>query len=133
MTGRSYAVEDGIVSVRTPLGEKAAARSSGMALKRAGFAVLVVGIVSGIVFNSVGSWVWVNNFKLLWVILYILSPTLAFSGGFLYWRGRQYAAQASAKSIITDAKPHLLYLRPFRSDGIEFHGYRRPPCALSRA
>jgi hypothetical protein len=52
----------------------------------------------------------------LWVILYILSPTLAFSGGFLYWRGRQYAAQASAESIITDAKPHLLYLRPFRSD-----------------
>jgi hypothetical protein len=41
MTGRSYAVEDGIVSVSAPLGEKAVEpRSSGMALKRAGFAVL---------------------------------------------------------------------------------------------
>jgi hypothetical protein len=73
--------------------------------------------VNGIVFNSVASWFWLNN-KLLWVVLYILSPALAFSGGFLYWRRRQYAAQASAESIITDAKPHLLYLRPFRSAGL---------------
>jgi hypothetical protein len=58
----------------------------------------------------------VNNYKLLWMILSVLSLTLACSGAFLYWRGRQYAAQASAESVITDAKPHLLYLRPFRSD-----------------
>jgi hypothetical protein len=37
-------------------------------------------------------------------------------GAFLIWRGRQYAAQASAKRIISDSKPHLLYLRAFRSD-----------------
>ena len=39
-----------------------------------------------------------------------------FSGAFLSWRGRQFAAQASAEGIVTDSKPHLLYLRAFRSD-----------------
>jgi hypothetical protein len=49
-------------------------------------------------------------------ILSVLAIILFPSGIFLYWRGKQYAAQASAKSILADAKPHLLYLRPFRSD-----------------
>jgi len=50
------------------------------------------------------------------VILDFLQPISIGLGAFLFWRGRQYAAQASAVSIITDAKPHLLYLRPFQSD-----------------
>jgi hypothetical protein len=37
-------------------------------------------------------------------------------GAFLLLRGKQYAAQASAKLIITDTKSHVLYLRAFRSD-----------------
>jgi hypothetical protein len=31
-----------------------------------------------------------------------------------------YVAQASAKSIITDAKPHLLYYGPFEATALSF-------------
>jgi hypothetical protein len=92
--------------------------SSGTSWKRAGVALLVVGIWGGFVLNQplITTPLFVNNYKLLWTILSVLSATIACSGAFLYWRGRQYAAQAIAESVITDAKPHLLYLRPFRSD-----------------
>jgi hypothetical protein len=95
-----------------------APRPSGTSWKRAGVALGVVGIWGGFVLNQplITTPLWVNNYKLLWTILSVLSATLACSGAFLYWRGRQFAAQASAESVITDAKPHLLYLRPFRSD-----------------
>jgi hypothetical protein len=83
--------------------------------KRAGVALMVVGIMIGFVL-SVSGWLILRDWKLLFVILAVLSPTLILSGAFLSWRGRQYAAQAIAESIITDSKPDLLYLRPFRSD-----------------
>jgi len=84
--------------------------------KKAGFALMAVALTYGWVFSFVNSWIWGYNYKVLWAILYALSPTLLFSGAFLYWRGRQFVAQAGAESIITDHKSHLLYLRPFRSD-----------------
>src|SRR5262245_45171424 len=37
-------------------------------------------------------------------------------GIFLYWRGRQYAARASAQDVITASKAHVLYLRAFETD-----------------
>jgi hypothetical protein len=91
---------------------------SGMSWKRVGVALLVVGIWGGFVLNQplITTPLWVKNYKLLWVVLSVLSATVACCGAFLYWRGRQYAARASVESVITDAKPHLLYLRPFRSD-----------------
>src|SRR5215471_8595627 len=94
------------------------APTSGTTWKRVGVALLVVGIWGGFVLNQplITTPLFVKNYKLLWVVLSVLSATVACCGAFLYWRGRQYAAQASAESIITDAKPHLLYLRPFRSD-----------------
>jgi hypothetical protein len=76
---------------------------------------MVVGLVNIVVMSLGGYLVWGYS-KLLWVILLLLTPTLMSAGAFLSWRGRQYAAQVSAESVITDAKPHLLYLRPFRSD-----------------
>ena len=76
---------------------------------------MVVGIMSSFLLSFSGWRIWAES-KLLFAILTVLSPTLMFSGAFLSWRGRQYAAQASAESIITDAKPHLLYLQAFRSD-----------------
>jgi hypothetical protein len=88
----------------------------GTTLKRTGYTILVVGLTSSIVFGLSSAWLWINDYKLLWVSLNVLIPVLMFFGGLLYWRGRQYAAKASAESIITDAKPHLLYLRSFRSD-----------------
>jgi hypothetical protein len=54
--------------------------------------------------------------KVLFAILSLLPITFLSCGAFLSWRGRQYAAEADVESVITDAKPHLLYLRPFRSD-----------------
>ena len=94
------------------------APTSGTTWKRVGVALLVVGIWGGFVLNQplITTPLFVKNYKLLWVVLSVLSATVACCGAFLYWRGRQYAAQATAESVITDAKPHLLYLRPFRSD-----------------
>ena len=90
-----------------------APRSSGTTWKIIGVALLVLGVVGGTALpgpiNSM-------NYKFLLPIPYILPLLLGWSGAFLYWRGRQYAAQRLAESVIPDAKPHLLYLRPFRSD-----------------
>ena len=76
---------------------------------------MVAAIISTYVL-SVGGWRIGTEFKLLFWILVALFPILAAPGAFLSWRGRQYAAQVSAEGILTDAKPHVLYLRPFRSD-----------------
>ena len=76
---------------------------------------MAVGIITFLV-NSFTSPLIAPHHKLLSLILDFLPSISLGLGAFLFWRGRQYAAQASAVSIITDAKPHLLYLRPFRSD-----------------
>jgi hypothetical protein len=81
----------------------------------AGIALMVAAIISTYVL-SVGGWHIGTESKLLFWILVALFPILAAPGAFLSWRGRQYAAQVSAEGILTDAKPHVLYLRPFRSD-----------------
>jgi len=88
---------------------------SGTTWKRAGVALLVVGSASGAALSGSPAWPILGESKLLFAIL-TLPTILLFAGAFPSWRGRQHAAQASAESIITDAKPHLLYLRPFRSD-----------------
>jgi hypothetical protein len=49
----------------------------------------------------------------------LLGPFISIAGGFVYYRGRQLAAKASAvapESAITDSKPDVLYLRSFRAD-----------------
>ena len=76
---------------------------------------MAAGIITNLVLDFTSSLLWPHH-KLLLVILDFLQPISIGLGAFLFWRGRQYAAQASAVSIITDAKPHLLYLRPFQSD-----------------
>ena len=95
-----------------------APRSSGTTWKITGVALLVLGMVSVSALPSTISTIstinWMNSKFLL--PIYILPSILMWSGAFLYWRGRQYAAQRLAESVIPDAKPHLLYLRPFRSD-----------------
>ena len=45
-----------------------------------------------------------------------LGPCLTIGGLFLFWRGSQYAAKADAERILTEHKPEVLSLRPFRSD-----------------
>jgi hypothetical protein len=50
------------------------------------------------------------------VLCLLLGFLIGSLGAFLVWRGRQYAAKADAERILTDHKPHVLYLRSFRSD-----------------
>jgi hypothetical protein len=85
------------------------------AWKVAGAALMLAGIISSYLLSFAG-WRIGTESKLLFWILVALFPILAVPGAFLFWRGRQYAAQASAEGVLTDAEPHLLYLRPFRSD-----------------
>jgi hypothetical protein len=104
------------------VGRSLRAPRPGTALKRTG----VVLIAAGIIFNSAIQAI--NAFPRLMVflseqadiVLYIYSVPwgliLIPGGAFLIWRGRQYAARASAKRMISDSKPRLLYLRAFRSD-----------------
>src|SRR6516225_10348056 len=92
-----------------------AAPRSGTTWKRAGVALMAVGIITMLVLDFTSTLISPHHILLL-VILDFLLPISVGLGAFLFWRGRQYAAQASAVSIITDAKPHLLYLRPFQSD-----------------
>jgi hypothetical protein len=94
----------------------------GTALKRTGVALIAAGIILNsalqasfafprwLVFLSEQDDIVAYIYYAPWAL--VLIP----GGAFLIWRGRQYAAQASAKRIISDSKPHLLYLRAFRSD-----------------
>ena len=46
----------------------------------------------------------------------ILGALMLLVGAFLYWRSRQYAAEAVANRIISDSTPNVLYLRGFATD-----------------
>jgi hypothetical protein len=90
-------------------------------LKRTGAALIAAGIIFNIAIQAVPF----NLFQsvpydiLAWArmaLQYFASLVIIPGGAFLLWRGKQYAAQASAKLIITDFKSHVLYLRAFRSD-----------------
>lgn len=94
----------------------------GTALKRTGVVLVAAGIISSSAIQAL------NMFAKWFVFLSTQADIVAYicgapwalvlipGGAFLIWRGRQYAAQASAKRIISDSKPHVLYLRAFRSD-----------------
>lgn len=78
-------------------------------LKRIGIFLLITGFLVGIMFRFISGEEMNEELPLL--------PFLMIPGGaFLYWRGRQYAAQMDAERIITDSKPDVLYLRAFVSD-----------------
>src|SRR5260221_9711607 len=93
----------------------------GTALKRTGVALIAAGIIFNSALqalNAVPWWlVFLSAHDIVADIYFAPWALVLIPGGaFLIWRGRQYAAQASAKRIISDSKPHLLYLRAFRSD-----------------
>ena len=98
------------------------APAPGTALKRTGVALIAAGIIHSSALQSLNAVPWWLVFldKQVDIVVYIYSVPWALvlipGGAFLIWRGRQYAAQASAKRIISDSKPHLLYLRAFLSD-----------------
>ena len=91
-----------------------ASRSSGTTWKRVGIALLVVGLSSGVVIGGPGGIIWMNSKLLMAIFLFChqlsCSLVLSCTGADVNMLRRD------AESVITDAKPHLLYLRPFRSD-----------------
>jgi hypothetical protein len=102
-------------------GRSLRARRPGTALKRTGATLIAAGLIFYIVTSGVPSHLFpsipydIFNYERL-ALQYFLLLVIIPGGAFLLYRGRQYAAQASAKTIITDSKPHVLYLRAFRSD-----------------
>jgi hypothetical protein len=102
-------------------GRRLGAPGPGTALKRTGAALIAAGIVFNIVIQAVPydlipsvpfhvlAW---GRMALQYFAMLVIIP----AGAFLLWRGRQYAAQARAKLIVTDSRSRVLYLRAFRSD-----------------
>jgi hypothetical protein len=89
----------------------------GRGFKRTGIFLLVAGTLLGLMsgflsFRITGS-SWSLSFQLMFQFLV---TTLLFVGGFLYWRGRQYADKAVAGRVIRDSKSDVLYLRAFGTD-----------------
>ena len=75
-------------------------------LKGAGKFLLILGTLLACVRSTIHNSV-VSNW--LWSYLLVL-------GAWLYWRARQYADKAIAERVISDSKPHVLYLRSFGTD-----------------
>ena len=103
-------------------GQSLRAPRPGTALKRTGAALIAAGMIFSIVINATSGNIaplFMSDISDIWMLTALssfVSLVMVPGGAFLIWRARQYAAQASAKRIITDSKPHLLYLRAFRSD-----------------
>jgi len=72
-----------------------------------GVMLLITGLLSGVVLRFVPEAPLVLSFAPLGLLV---------TGGFVFFRGRQYAAQASAENVFHPGAPTVLYLRPFTSD-----------------
>ena len=88
------------------------ASRSGTARKRIGVILIVAGVILGLVFRFIPD----SDMDETLLVISFLPLLMIFGGAFLFWRGRQYAAQEDAERIITDSKPDVLYLRAFRTD-----------------
>ena len=93
----------------------------GTALKRTGVALIAAGMMFFALAPMAQYWptTWPEYDDYLEAVLvwgYVLSFPILALGGFLFWRGRQYAAQAHAENVFTASKTHVLYLRNFRAD-----------------
>jgi hypothetical protein len=83
--------------------------ASGTGLKRAGFVLIVLG---GLLYAAMGGVDSENPF------VWLVAP-LMIGGLLLHFRGRQQAARAVAESSgspLRDSRPHVLYLRSFKTD-----------------
>jgi len=83
---------------------------SGMVEKRIGVTLVVASFISPLAFQLM-----IDVFDLHQGPIF-LGSLMIVPGVLLYYRGRQYAAQAGAGSIITASKAHVLYLRAFETD-----------------
>src|ERR1044071_5748003 len=85
---------------------------AGKALRRTGVVLLIVGVVSGYVIRLLG-----QNPATSELLPFTFLPILMIlAGAFFFWRGRQYAARATAHVPSAGSGPYVLYLRDFRTD-----------------
>lgn len=84
----------------------------GKGLKRTGISLLITGsLLASAVPRSIRAGEMIKVLVISFLAIIMLS-----GGAFLIWRGRQYAAKATAERIIHDSKPDVLYLRAFETD-----------------
>jgi hypothetical protein len=94
------------------------ASSSGRTLRNIGRVLLLIG--TGIILVNFWSFGPLGRGEVK-VVLSVLGPVLFVAGGFMFYRGRQYAAaQVPTEAIVSDAKPDVLYLRSFKLDPSAF-------------
>lgn len=80
----------------------------GQAVKATGMVLLITGLLSGLVLRF---------FPEVPLVLSFVAPLgLLLTGGFVFFRGRQYTARVSAERVFGPGVPTVLYLRPFRND-----------------
>ena len=75
-------------------------------------------MLTGIILNSIfrfGNADKLVNDKVV-LIVSLMGLILIIIGGYLFYRSGQYNAKALADEIVSDSKPYVLYLRPFKSD-----------------
>lgn len=80
---------------------------SGKTAKGTGIMLLVLGVLASFILRFVPD---------VPLALGFVPALMIVAGGFLFFRGRQYAARSSAESILFGGKHNVLYLRPFRTD-----------------
>lgn len=85
---------------------------SGRILRVSGLTLFITAILTGTVFRFVPQ----SEMDAPLVIISWVPLPMILIGVFLYWRGRQYAAREVAEDVLTESRPHVLYLRPFKSD-----------------
>jgi hypothetical protein len=95
--------------------QDASSRAAGAATKNAGVVFVVLAVVAVLIAFCVLPLI-LGVPAELFVALAIAAPLLAVTGGFLYFRGRQLQARSAAPSVFSGDRPHVLYLRPFRTD-----------------
>src|SRR4051794_3346490 len=95
---------------------------SGRALQTIGKTLIAMGSVLAVAFYVIAD----QQPELLpvAVLAILLAIALIYGGGWMFWRGRQYAARETSDRIFNDGKSDVLYLRTFESDA-SFSAMRR--------
>jgi hypothetical protein len=91
-------------------------QKSGRTQKAIGVILLVLVGVIQMVFQAADLEITGTMIPFLMLSMFLLTV----GGVVLLWRGKQHAARKAAPGILGDARPEVLYLRPFRSDTTTF-------------
>ena len=81
-------------------------------MRNSGIVIFILAIVAGYALRAIPQ---DQRTGFVDVLGWLLIP-LTLVGAFLFWRGRQFEARASAPTVLAGSGPQVLYLRPFRSD-----------------